>query len=548
MKLNGTQIDELCQALEEAYSNEARFKRLIRTTFDVKFGAIAAGDSYQDRIYSFVEDWIESKDYEYKLIRAARCGNPSNAQMKALYANVVDFLIEDGIKEAIAEKTTDFSEQDIQTLVAILQDNSLPFEKIESAGLSALPDGVRDNLADADYADFRDAASTRDLRLCGFLHLALSKYPKTTDQELTLLRFAEELLEALGNTAIALPLSNWVQQRSGSSSGGSSGSSLEPTPQRSHRPHLQGRLQVSLMITTELLTKSTSKKSYYLVKGFLHFDKLVDTAQPATALPPLHSLSLPEIDEQIGVECDWSQVSGYVARFFDEAIAHLKRQRQTLKFRRYDLSIELFLPLNKLGEPVDQWPCGDVARPIGIEHGVIVRIGDRLQNDIRLNRLYEAWDRLQEHLQPPISLSTLEAHVEPLQDHNDYSSYRQLENALRGRLGLKLCCGLPSRSQDKAALFRAVFYSDTPVAVWTRTCAALIDPDANEPLDISVALLPFLETDGIKDPVKLASKLTEARHRAWTEAENGREEECLGDHLAFLLDNPDRLPLPALLS
>lgn len=537
MELSGKQFSQLEQSLEEAYPTEVKLGRLIRTTFDTSLQRIAEGDNHQDRIDKVIE-WAESKSYEAQLIRGAHRRNPSNARMRQFCLSVADALLED----AIAQKLTDISLLAIQTLIGYLRDRNMPFEKVIDAGIAALPAGAGDDPDDDDYADFKCAGLLPEMRLYGLLRLILAKHPGLPNAEPTLLCFARTLAEALDDSLIGASLSTWVQQQTEALPGDQG----VATQRRSRRAKLSGTLLVSLMVTVELSTKSKPGKPRYLVNGYLYFDHPVDCDKPSFELPPLQSLSLPEEAAQVGVECAWAEVKSYTSQYFDEAIAQLKRLKQSLCCRRYELSVEMFLPRQKLGEPVDQWSYSNSGRqePLGKDYGVIVRISDRLQNDeIRLNALYETWDRLQERL---VCLENLNEHVEPVHDFADYKSWRHLENALRKSLGLKICCGLPSRPKDQSSVFESVFYSDTPLAVWTRDCD-LIDPCSDTPLDIAVELVPFLKAEGIQDMTKLAAQLKEVRQRAWensdnNSADNNEEGQCLGDHLAFLLDNPDRLP------
>ncbi|MEL7071705.1 MAG: effector-associated domain EAD1-containing protein [Cyanobacteria bacterium J06581_3] len=533
MELNGRQIERLTQALQSAYPEESQLKQLVRYELDEKLQNIAKG-THSNLVFQVIA-WAEEKSCESKLVRAAHRRNPSNAQMQGFCLSVADGLL----KDAIAANSTTLSSEVVTTLVTTLRQDNIPFKEIETAGLAALPEGASDNPEDNDYADFKRSDLLSEMRLCGLLRLLLSKYPKTPDGESSLLSFARVLQEALGSGTSQTPLSDWLQQQTDVFS-----QALPTLPQRGHLNMFVGTLQVSLMVTVELSMESQPDSPRYLVQGYLCFDQLIDSAQPTPELPPLLSLSLSESAAQLGVDCSWAQVEPYTVQYFEEANNQLTRLKQELQFRRYELSVEVFLPLEKLGEPVDQWLRVSSRRqePIGKDHGVIIRISDRLQDNVRLNALTECWERLQVLLAPPNTVTTLAGHVESVQDLTAYSSWRHFENALRKYLGLKLCCGLPSRSQERIELFEAFFYSDVPLAIWTRSCALIKHNDAL-PLDISVALTPFLEAEGIQDAAQLADKLTAVRQQAWAEVGNSKEGQCLGDHLAFLLDNPDRLPL-----
>ncbi|MEL7331061.1 MAG: effector-associated domain EAD1-containing protein [Cyanobacteria bacterium J06560_2] len=530
MELNGRQIDRLTQALQEAYPEESNLKQLLRYELDEKLQNIAKGTHTNLAFQVF--EWAEEKSWQSKLIRAAHRRNPSNAQMREFCLSVEDALL----KDAIAENFTGLSSQDIESLIAGLRQDDIPFESIERSAIAALPAGAHDNSDDADYRDLKGTNLLPVMRLCGLFGLFLTKYPKTPEGEPRLLCFAQALQEALGATS-QMPLSAWIEQHTVAAA-----SASVSLPQRRHPTQLAGTLQVSLMVTITLSTESTAEQLRYLVEGYLYFDQL--GAQPDRELPPLQALSLPETDTQLGVDCTWKQVKSYVAQYFEAANDQLARLQQELCFDYYELFVEIFLPFEKLGDPVDQWLCRVSSRrqePLGTENGVIVRISDRLHDgSLRFNAWKKSWARLQAFLAPPSSVTSLDSHVESVQDFS--RSWSRLQHDLRQSFGLKLCCGLPNRAKERVSLFDAVFHSDTSLALWTRSCS-LLNPNDDAPLDISDELVPFLEVNGIQNMEQLAAKLTSVRQAARAEVGNDKEGQCLGDHLAFLLDNPDRLPL-----
>ncbi len=539
MELTGSQFEQLEQALEKAFPDKVKLRRMIRVTFNEKLQMLAEGDNHRERVDNTI-DWAENQSCVGALVRGAHCRNPSNAQLKKFCKQTFKALLE----EAVSDNVTDFSTEMIQQLASAVLRKGIDFAQIEAAAVLSLPPGASDDPEDRDYADFQANELLPEMRLIGFLRFAVVKFPTSFNQP-TLLAFANALSDKLGAGTVSKPLQSWIQK--------AEPTAVDAMPVGIHsgipdKP--SGTLQVALMVTVEKLISPRNSKKPYRIQGYLYFDQIVGRVQPCLEPRPLLRLELSEMASSIGIECAWAEVEAYNDKFLSQAISQLRQLKRELHYRSYQLAVEIFLPLEKIGVAVDQWQRSEPrSEPLGVGQGVIVRFLERMHDPERENALIESWDRLQAHLQPPHSLQTLEEHVESPESFDKYSSWRQLENSLRDQLGLKLCCGLPDTDKDKQKLFQTLLYSDVPFAVWTRRADLLThDDEAEAALDVSVALQPFLMTDSFKDLAVLARKLTDVRRQAWSEEGNLKEGRCLGDHMAVLLDNPDRLPVPPLLS
>lgn len=301
------------------------------------------------------------------------------------------------------------------------------------------------------------------------------------------------------------------------------------------------------MITVRLYSKQQpGKPLQYQVKGYLYFDQIAGLTPPRLVPRPPLELSLPEAQAQLGIVCPWTQVPERTNQFLEVAIDQIKDQlKQELGYRAYRLTVEVFLPLDYMGVDIDQWPRFSSARqePIGKDFGVIVRFCDRIDDDERYNAICLTWEKLQTLLQSPGGLGALQRHFESPADLTQYTSWRQLETKLKQKLGLKLCCGLPESAADQKGLFEAILYGDVPVAVWTRSADIIdINSDTDQPLHPSESLTSFLTVECFHNPTSLSENLKRFRQEAWAEGSTARKGRCLGDHVAFLLDNPDRLP------
>ena len=546
MELNGAQYEQLEKALSEAYPNEASLSRMVRITFDKRLNELAEGGNHIERIDKLIE-WAEAEGREADLIRGAHRRNPTNERLKRFCQDHSQLLL----IEACLDNMSKIEDETVQSLVR-LSLSTLPIDKIETAVFSVLPSGASDDLDDKDLGDFRNKDLVPPVRLYGFLKLALAKYPwAVSKQQPTLLLFARELgLVLAADLPAKVELSQWIHQVE-SELGPSLPLVSSTAPSR--RP--EGTLEASLMITVRLYSKQQKDKALqYRVSGCLYFDQITGRTPPSLEPKPPVELSLPEAQDQLGVVCPWKQLPERTDQFLAVAVHQLTHElKQELGYRNHKLlTIELFLPLEYMGEAIDQWTrTTRQAETLGKEYGIIVRFCDRLDDDERLNAISLVWEELKKLLKAPNGGGILQERFELTEDLNQYSSWRYLEVKLKEKLGLKWCCGLPETTEDQKKLFEAILFGDIPIAVWTRSAdivRSYQDPGGGQALNLSQVLTPFISAKCLHHLGTLAEMLIRDRRQAWSEASEEKKGRCLGDHIAFLLDNPDRLPLPPLLA
>ena len=539
MELTGDQFEQLEQALLGAYPTEDELKRMVRIAFNQPLQAVAEGTDHTVRIDNLIE-WAESEGKVVDLVRGTHRRKPDSDRLKAFCDAHSQDLLKDACKENLSSLQTD----------TILGLTNLPLASIPPsiflmAGLSALPAGATDETSDKDLTDFQNEKLSLTIRFYGFLKLALGQFPQAKNRQPTLLVFARELRDHLSDGVAAKPfLADWVQRAE---------LELPPPAQpalaRSISPVKRGTLETSLMITVRRCAKQQEGQPLnYQVEGWLYFDQISGLDAPREFFKPPINLTLPEAQDQLGIVCTWRQLPNRVNDFLEEANSQLSHQvKQELGYRSYNLAIEMFLPVDYMGEAIDQWPRTSRRNPypLGQDYGMIVRFCDRVDDDERQNKICLAWDELQDVLKSPEGVAALHQHIEAPDDLSQYTSWRQLEVRLKKKLGLKLCCGLPESEADKKGLFEAMLYGDIPVAVWIRS-ADVVDSDSNpaQPLNLPQALTPYLDMACFQHPTNLAAKLTNIRQQTWPDENDERYGRCLGDHIACLLDNPDRLPLP----
>uniref|UniRef100_UPI00286C525A VMAP-C domain-containing protein n=1 Tax=Chamaesiphon sp. OTE_75_metabat_556 TaxID=2964692 RepID=UPI00286C525A len=186
-------------------------------------------------------------------------------------------------------------------------------------------------------------------------------------------------------------------------------------------------------------------------------------------------------DKLPGKICKLTQVPIELNRF-------LKKALKQLRGRRYELTIEVFLPINLMCMEIDRWkiidPIADEIT-VGIKYPIRLRSLERLDLDYLdayLSQWYEAWDNVRIVLQDD-SIHTEFEHLQVIEHFN----WEILRNNLKYKIGLKVTCTHP-RSMRKD-LFRAILQATTPVAIWIRQ--DLPELDRVSAIDEILALQPL---------------------------------------------------------
>lgn len=230
-------------------------------------------------------------------------------------------------------------------------------------------------------------------------------------------------------------------------------------------------------------------------------------------------------DSQKGASCQIQEVPIILNQFLNQALSYLAG-------RRYELTIEVFLPLEHLCTGVDAWELEDLffeedTYLVGTKYQVIVRSQERLDPRYlysRLNQWHRNWDRVKACLSEVPQVDDFE-HLTQLN-----CDWKQLGNRLKQKLGLKMTCGLVTTHQKD--LFTCILKTALPIAIWPRTDLASVGQEAA--LDQLVTAGPLF---------KLLAAIRQKREDA----------DCascptthIGSHLAVLWEDPNRLTPDAL--
>ena len=222
-------------------------------------------------------------------------------------------------------------------------------------------------------------------------------------------------------------------------------------------------------------------------------------------------------EQQRGKLCELTQIPTEFNKFLTKALWYLIG-------KKYDLTIEFFLPSHLMCMEIDRWKITDpIADDItlGIEYSIRLRSLQRLNPAYLLRYLsqwYKSWDKVREILQDePIQES-----FEHLQEMESFNG-NLLISKLKEKIGLKVTC-THSKSIRKD-LFDAILRATTPIAIWTRTDIANLDQ-----------VIAIDEILTFKPLCHLSESVRFTRGQAY-----GQAEEHLGHHLALLWENPYRL-------
>jgi vWA-MoxR associated protein C-terminal domain/vWA-MoxR associated protein middle region 0/Effector-associated domain 2 len=193
-----------------------------------------------------------------------------------------------------------------------------------------------------------------------------------------------------------------------------------------------------------------------------------------------------------------------------------------------DLTVEFFLPHRLLDTPVDQFriTVGGLQRRLGIEHPVVVRSLDRLQNRVLHHNWRRKWKWLRDH--------PADATVCWVTRRGVFSGESLYNSILYERSAVCLAMTFPPRAtgdQPTGELWIGV-QAGTPIAVWSRT--------PRDPARFTLEFQELLEGG----TMALPDNVLALRRRALKAQDSAPADDHLGFHLTLMFDDPDRIPEP----
>jgi vWA-MoxR associated protein C-terminal domain/Effector-associated domain 10 len=202
----------------------------------------------------------------------------------------------------------------------------------------------------------------------------------------------------------------------------------------------------------------------------------------------------------------------------------LKKALKILRGKRYDLTIEIFLPSSLMYMDVDRWKIADSIADdvtLGIRYPIRLRSLERLNSNY-LDVYHSGWQKCWNNVRVVLENESIQDIFEHLEDVESFN-WKLLKIKLKEKIGLKVTCTHPkSMSTD---LFKAILQATTPVAIWIRNDI----PDLDRVTAID-EILTFRPLAHLCESVRQTRELADAQ-----------EAEHIGLHLAVLWENPYRL-------
>jgi hypothetical protein len=222
-------------------------------------------------------------------------------------------------------------------------------------------------------------------------------------------------------------------------------------------------------------------------------------------------------EKQLGKLCKFTQIQLELNKFLKAALRHLRG-------KRFDLTIEIFLPSNLMCMEIDRWKITDpIADEItlGIKYPVRLRSLERLNPDY-LDAYHSDWQKCWDNVRVVLENESIQDIFEHLEEVENFN-WKLLKIRLKEKIGLKVTCTHPKSMRKD--LFRAILQATTPVAIWIRNDI----PDLDRVMAID-KILTFKPLCHLCESVRHTREIADAQ-----------TEEHLGLHLAVIWENPYRL-------
>ena len=214
-----------------------------------------------------------------------------------------------------------------------------------------------------------------------------------------------------------------------------------------------------------------------------------------------------------------------------EQVARALREHVGVLIREgFSLSIEFLVPYELVSQAMDQWDRPDSrirGRRFGMDHPLVVRSLDRIDDQMLWPRWRRQWQRFQE--------TSITNGSEQVFWICDPGSCRPLDLYLAltgtGAADHTACLGLtfPLNGQSREEIFWALLEAGTPVAIWPRASQAV----PTEAAECRSRIASTLAASTLRE---LPKRLQAVRQDA------GHNVEHLGNHLTLLWDDFDRIP------
>jgi vWA-MoxR associated protein C-terminal domain/Trypsin-like peptidase domain len=395
------------------------------------------------------------------------------------------------------------SDRCITDLLNILKGESYDFDSIWAVAVSVLPESIEENSMAA-IRSFRDqAVDSNFFKSLKFLKFFLADYPDK------FIDFANVIDRVEGSDSwvqeLKSELAKWKQE-------------YFPVQNVAARD-LTVSIEPSahLMIVLAEVKHNTRKKARFRLSASL------------LCLSSMRKREYPiDLDGSEGDDSQthaWKDLPDQVRLLTIAASAKLKKDSSP----GAPLTIEFFLPIQYLCEPIDQWEIRDSLSSIrlGKKYRVIVRSYDRAIDYDLQGELNDSSNRMKALLE---NQTNLDAVLPEIYHCAEISGLNSFAVALRENVGVKITCPLPKQKTD---VLVEILRSGVPIAFWTR-CDNCVREESYR------GIRQFLTIELLKNPSELLRRVQNERTRALDYP--GTSTMRWARHLTVLWDDADRIP------
>jgi hypothetical protein len=505
-ELSGSQVASLRLALQSGFRIRADLKRMVREKLDKALDEIGVGNLTET--ISDLINWAESEYRIKQLVVSAAYEKPGNPKIQEFCEANIDKLID--------FDNSLFSENNFVNLFAILK--TIDFPILWKIGKTILPKTIARDRPES-IQKLEQSGLSKWFKCFILLQLLIEEFP-FFDQQPRILIFVGQLSKESGlDNAIKQSFLEWLDEvdpNFNSRTGEFATSSLV-----SSQP-VRGGLQAYLMITV-----NSEKAKLRVVASLLCIAPTGMKKEIPVHLNP---------DER-GVLTTTKKLSQIVAQFIQQSISvELEHPDNKLGCDYYSLTIELFLPIRYLCEPIDRWEIkDDFDNPVslGSKYRLVVRSYDRVIKPGLRNTFAEAWYWKKDLLGQNTESTILKDRIYHLTEI-DCVRMGTLRESLKEKIGIKITCPLPQSEAEMLKFFQAMLESGVPMGTWTRSREKLT---SNSEAEINQCW----SFDLIINPGEFLERVRSLRASVFDDQES--PERHWGGHLTVLWDDLERMPI-----
>jgi vWA-MoxR associated protein C-terminal domain/Effector-associated domain 1 len=505
-ELSGEEFRSLRLALQSAFPSIPAFKRMVRENMPEYVAEIQEG-SLSDVVGSLIA-LAESQNQIKRLVINSVNEIPGNPQIQVFCETHIDKLIE--FNDSL------FSDSDFVSLFAILK--TIDFPILWDIGQTILPKTISRDRPES-IQKLKHPELSNWFKCFILLQLLMEDFP-SFEQQPSILVFVSHLsIESVLEGTKAQTLVEWlnnVDPNFNSRTG-----ELATSLTNSIQP-VRGRLQAYLMIMV-----NPEKPKLRATASLLCIAPTGMKKEISVHLNP----------EERGILTTTKKLPQIVAQFIKQSISVvLEHPENMLGCAYHELTIELFLPIRYLCEPIDRWEIkDDFDNPVslGSKYPLVVRSYDRVIKPQLRNDFAKAWSWRKEWLAQnpePTALDKRICHLTEI-DCIRMSTFRE---TLKEKIGIKITCPLPESEAEMLKFLQAMLESGISMGTWTRSREQLTAHSA-------VEVNQCWSSDLILNHGEFLERVRGIRAFAFDEQES--PEQHWGGHLTVLWDDLERMPV-----